>query len=196
MTLLRSREPEPVALDSLDEVSSGEMQDFDRASGNVSDLWDQVTPLQLQRVSWRNIGYDRICTFHFRGWHVYVETLLGCGVCKVQCAPSEAVRQRHEQVISDAGWSKLDFAERDKCKPVLSRLSLARNLEKPVLSLYGAEWRERGYGLGTSTDSLPLLTHSSIISFSNIYNALAIPLRRRVVSATYGFVSLDGKLML
>jgi hypothetical protein len=32
-----------VALDSLDEVSSGEMQDFDRASGNVSDLWDQVT---------------------------------------------------------------------------------------------------------------------------------------------------------
>ncbi len=47
MTLLRSREPEPVALDSLDEVSSGEMQDFDRASGNVSDLWDQVT-LHLQ----------------------------------------------------------------------------------------------------------------------------------------------------
>jgi hypothetical protein len=60
LTLLRSREPEPVALDSLDEVSSGEMQDFGRASGNVSDLWDQVTTPckhRLQRVSWRNIGY-------------------------------------------------------------------------------------------------------------------------------------------
>jgi hypothetical protein len=54
-----------------------------------------------------------------------------------------------EQVISDAGWSKLDLAERDKCKPVLPRLSLARtrNLEKPVMSLYGAEWMERDYGL-------------------------------------------------
>ena len=33
---------EAEALDSLDEVSSGEMEDFNRASGNVSDLWDQV----------------------------------------------------------------------------------------------------------------------------------------------------------
>jgi hypothetical protein len=58
LTLLRSRESETVALDSLDEVSSGEMQDFDRASGNVSDLWDQVTPCKprFHRVSWRNIG--------------------------------------------------------------------------------------------------------------------------------------------
>jgi hypothetical protein len=30
------------------------------------------------------------------------------------------------------GGKKLDFAERDKCKPVLLRLSLAGNLEKPL----------------------------------------------------------------
>jgi hypothetical protein len=30
----------------------------------------------------------------------------------------------------DAGWSKLDFAERDKCKPVLLRLSMEK---KPVI---------------------------------------------------------------
>jgi hypothetical protein len=39
------------------------------------------------------------------------------------------------------------FAERDECKPVLLRLSLAGNLEQPLLSQYGTEWRERGYGL-------------------------------------------------
>jgi hypothetical protein len=39
---------------------------------------------------------------------------------------------------------KLDFAERDICKPVLLRLSLAGNLEKPI---YGTERREPGYGL-------------------------------------------------
>ncbi len=42
----------------------------------------------------------------------------------------------------------MDFVERYKCKPVLLRLSLAGNLEKPLISLYGTEWRERGYGLG------------------------------------------------
>jgi hypothetical protein len=42
---------------------------------------------------------------------------------------------------------KLDFAERDKCKPVLLRLALAGNLDKPLISLYGTEWRERGHGL-------------------------------------------------
>jgi hypothetical protein len=31
--------------------------------------------------------------------------------------------------------------------PVLLRLSLAGNLEKPLLRLYGTEWKERGYGL-------------------------------------------------
>jgi hypothetical protein len=32
--------------------------------------------------------------------------------------------------------------------PVLLGLSLAGNLFKPLLSFYGTEWRERGYGLG------------------------------------------------
>jgi hypothetical protein len=54
---------------------------------------------------------------------------------------------RHEREISNAGSQKLDFAERDKCKQFLLRLSLAGNLEKPLVFLYGIEWRERGYGL-------------------------------------------------
>jgi hypothetical protein len=40
----------------------------------------------------------------------------------------------------------MDFAEIDQCKPDLLELSLAGNLFKPLMSLYGAEWRERGYG--------------------------------------------------
>ncbi len=43
-------------------------------------------------------------------------------------------------------WT-LVFAERDELKPVLLGLSLAGNLVKPLLSLYGTEWREFGYGL-------------------------------------------------
>jgi hypothetical protein len=39
----------------------------------------------------------------------------------------------------------LDFADRDKCKPVLLRLSLAGNLEIALMSLYGTEQRELGY---------------------------------------------------
>ncbi len=45
---------------------------------------------------------------------------------------------------------KTGFAERDEWKPVLLPFSLAGNLEKPLMSLYGAEWREHGYGLGCS----------------------------------------------
>ncbi len=37
--------------------------------------------------------------------------------------------------------------KRHKCKPLRLRLSLTVNLEKPLMSLYGTEWRERGYGL-------------------------------------------------
>ncbi len=51
------------------------------------------------------------------------------------------------QVISDAGRYKLDFAKIDQYKPVLLGLSLAGNLVKPLMSLYGTEWRDRGYGL-------------------------------------------------
>jgi hypothetical protein len=54
---------------------------------------------------------------------------------------------RYEREISNAGRSKLDFAERDECKPVPLGLSLDGNLAKPLFSLYGTEWRERGYGL-------------------------------------------------
>ncbi len=46
---------------------------------------------------------------------------------------------------------KLDSAEVGQCKPVLLGLSLAGNLVKPLLSLYGTEWRERGYGLCRDT---------------------------------------------
>ncbi len=53
--------------------------------------------------------------------------------------------QSHEQLSSNAGWSKLDFFQRDKCKPVILRLSLARNLEKSVMSLFWTGWRERGF---------------------------------------------------
>jgi hypothetical protein len=42
------------------------------------------------------------------------------------------------------GGKKLDFVERNESKPVLLRLSLAGNLEKPLLSLYGTKWREHG----------------------------------------------------
>jgi hypothetical protein len=50
------------------------------------------------------------------------------------------------------GGKNWNFADRDKCKPVLPRLSWAENLEKPPLSLYGwdrNECRERGYGAWT-----------------------------------------------
>ncbi len=46
----------------------------------------------------------------------------------------------------------MDFAERDKCKPVTLGLSLAGNLEDSM-SLYGTEWRERGYGLEVKCSS-------------------------------------------
>ncbi len=47
----------------------------------------------------------------------------------------------------ERGYGLWILPERDKCKPVLLRLSLAVNLEKPLMSLYGTEWGDRGYGL-------------------------------------------------
>ncbi len=41
---------------------------------------------------------------------------------------------------------KTGFCRKNKCKPVLLKLSLAGNLEKPLISLYGTEWSERCYG--------------------------------------------------
>jgi hypothetical protein len=49
----------------------------------------------------------------------------------------------------------MGFFERDKCIPILLKLSLALNLEKPLKSLYGTEWRERGYGFRTMEAGLP-----------------------------------------
>jgi hypothetical protein len=45
------------------------------------------------------------------------------------------------------------WAQREKSKPVVLRLSLAGNLEKPLMSLYGTEWRERGYELWSPSKS-------------------------------------------
>jgi hypothetical protein len=41
----------------------------------------------------------------------------------------EAEAVRHEREVSSAGGKKLDSAERDKCKPVLLRLSMAGILD-------------------------------------------------------------------
>jgi|LakMenE18May11ns_1017448.scaffolds.fasta_scaffold8781319_1 hypothetical protein len=57
---------------------------------------------------------------------------------------SEAVR--HEREISNAGRLKLDFAERDKCKPVLLRLLLARNKKKHWCPFMGPKEGRREHG--------------------------------------------------
>jgi hypothetical protein len=49
--------------------------------------------------------------------------------------------------MQEVKTEKRNFAKRDKCKPVLLRLSLAGNLGKPLLPLYWTEWRERVFGL-------------------------------------------------
>jgi hypothetical protein len=41
----------------------------------------------------------------------------------------EAEAVRHEREVTNAGGKKLDSAERDKCKPVLLRLSMAGILD-------------------------------------------------------------------
>jgi hypothetical protein len=68
---------------------------------------------------------------------------------------------RHEREMSNAGRKKMDFTERDKCKPVLLRLSLAGNLEKHV-SLW--ERMEQCCGSGSGIQVLgsgAFLTHGS-----------------------------------
>jgi hypothetical protein len=81
---------------------------------------------------------------------------------------AEAVR--HEQDISNAGRYKLVFAEICQCKPVLLGLSLAGNLVKPLLSLYGTKWRERGYGLwGLTSLNLRMDTSQYIIFLPNFF---------------------------
>jgi hypothetical protein len=53
---------------------------------------------------------------------------------------SEPRAESHEELISKAGWSKLDSE---------TLIEIIENLEKPLMTLYGTEWRERGYGLWT-----------------------------------------------
>ncbi len=67
------------------------------------------------------------------------------GVVHIVQVPEAVRRERGRSQMQ--GGKKLDFGERDKCKPVLLRLSLAGHLVKPLMSLYGTEWRERGYEL-------------------------------------------------
>ncbi len=65
--------------------------------------------------------------------------------------PPVASAATAEAVLDMNGRSqiqKLDFAERDNCKPVLLRLSLA-HLVKPLISFYGIEWWELGYGINS-----------------------------------------------
>jgi hypothetical protein len=84
---------------------------------------------------------------------------------------------RHEREISNAGRKKLDFAEKDKFKQVRLRHSLNENLEKPLMSLYGTEWRELGYGFCVPT----FMTHESQSSagICNLLGALeSIPRNR------------------
>jgi hypothetical protein len=54
---------------------------------------------------------------------------------------------------------------------VLLRLSLAGNLEKPLTSLYGTEWRDRSYGLSLKLLFTPYQTNgTSSLSFSSEEN--------------------------
>jgi hypothetical protein len=53
------------------------------------------------------------------------------------CIQTHEEAVRHEWEISNAGRKKPDFAERNRSKPVLLGLSLAENLVKPLMSLYG-----------------------------------------------------------
>ncbi len=64
--------------------------------------------------------------------------------------------------ISNAGRKKLDFAEIDQCKPVLLGLSLAGNLVKPLLSLYGPN------GGSVATDSYDIRSDLAIALYFTV----------------------------
>jgi hypothetical protein len=67
------------------------------------------------------------------------------------------------------GGKKLDFAGRDKCKQVLLRLSLVGYLEKPLITLYGTEWRERGYGTRIWTQSAFLTKPHTVLQQDGLH---------------------------
>ncbi len=74
-------------------------------------------------------------------------------------------------MISTEGWSKLDFAERDQYKPVLLRLSLTRNLEKTVVSLYlyETERRKRAFRLEWLTSQSSDEKHDIISGHQKVF---------------------------
>jgi hypothetical protein len=123
-----------------------------------------------------------------------VREVLILWTCGTIARPAFPEVVRHEREISNAGRYKLDFAERDKCKPVLLRLSLAGNLEKPLRSLYGTEWRELGYGLcgrkGKEGRRLKVgKSNTSVIGRRNREPAAE---REEVQASGSGFVSETG----
>jgi hypothetical protein len=87
----------------------------------------------------------------------------------------------------------------DQCKPVLLELSLAGNLVKPLLSLYGAEWREYGYGHLASRLTLSGSIHRTVyIIRTFLYLAvLGIALRTACgCGRTYYFGTVQSKSLL
>jgi hypothetical protein len=67
-------------IDNLGSASSG--------SVSISCMGEHFrVQISHQRVSKRSIGYIVSYTSHFRGWQVYVETLLDCAVYRVQHPP-------------------------------------------------------------------------------------------------------------
>jgi hypothetical protein len=96
-------------------------------------------PLHLARIDKKSTIRERYSIYLFRQNPVYTSLPL---------RSPEVVQHEyeHEREISKCREVKTGFSEGDKCKPGLLRLSLAGNLEKPLKSLYGTEWKERGYG--------------------------------------------------
>jgi hypothetical protein len=82
--------------------------------------------------------------FTWRGDSFHIRLNLNRNGCTVH---SEQRRYDMNGRFQMQGGKKQDFAEIDQCKHVLLGLSLAGNLVKPLMSLYGTEWKERGYRL-------------------------------------------------
>ncbi len=83
----------------------------------------------------------------------------------------------------DAGCQNWIFAGRNKCRSVLLKHSLARNLEKPVMSLHGTEWRDRGYGLSRITTIFTILR----IGFSETRKWMQNEILRHLYIYIFGF---------
>jgi hypothetical protein len=107
-----------------------------------------------------NHGLGESLSEVFCAFYVLCSTLLHLQPLRFHCFGGEAVR--HEREISKVKTGF--FSERDECKPLLLGRSLAGNLVKPLMSLYGAEWRERGYGLRTAATLTLVVRRSTNLS--------------------------------